>query len=81
MKKLLYVALFAIGTSQAQNITFDGDIFKNKLLQSSTSNSIAKDVNGQNYKIDNNGDGFIDQQEALSVYKLEVQSSSIINSS
>ena len=80
MKNLTYLILLLFaGITYAQNIVFDGTIFKNKLLQSSTSNSIAKDVNGNNIKIDFSGDGEISYAEASAVYQLDVNSSSIVN--
>lgn len=79
MKKLLFIALFAFGSANAQNIVFNGTAFKNKLLQSSTFVNIARDSGNNNIKIDANGDGEITQQEAAFVYKLEVQQSSIPN--
>lgn len=65
--------------ASSQIIIFDGDTFKNKLLQSSISNSIARNSLDENMKIDANNDGEISQQEAILVYKLDVSQSSITN--
>src|SRR5690606_15406641 len=51
--------------------------FKNRLLSASSSNSIAKNENGDNITIDLNGDGEIQVSEAVSVYQLQVTNSSI----
>lgn len=80
MKNLTYLILLLFaGITYAQNIVFDGTIFKNKLLQSSTSNSIAKDVNGMSIQIDVDLNGEISYVEASAVYQLDVNSSSIVN--
>jgi uncharacterized repeat protein (TIGR01451 family) len=81
MKKLtllLYLLLFA-GIANSQTITFEGTIFKNKLLESSLGNSIAKNSLDESMKIDANDDNEISQQEAILVYKLDVSQSSITN--
>ncbi len=75
---LLILLLFA-GITAAQNVVFDGTIFRNKLLLSSTSNSIAQDINHNNIKIDLSGEGDIDYTEASAVYHLDVSSSSLVN--
>ncbi|HEY0091237.1 MAG TPA: T9SS type A sorting domain-containing protein, partial [Flavobacterium sp.] len=51
--------------------------FKNKLLEASTDNSIAKNLDGTYFKIDSNNDGEIQESEALQVSELNVLSSSI----
>lgn len=65
--------------ASSQIISFDGDTFKSKLLQSSISNSIARNSLDENMKIDANNDNEISQQEAILVYKLDVSQSSITN--
>ncbi len=80
MKKIIHLLLILFsGIASSQIIVFDGNSFKNKLLQSSVDNSIAKDILDENLKIDANDDGEISQQEALLVYKLNVNQSSITN--
>lgn len=56
----------------AQNISIPDVNFKNKLLSSSASNNVAKDLSGNYFKIDTNGDGQIQQSEANMVGALEV---------
>ncbi len=82
MKKIIHligiftVVLFSnIGNAQIVNIP-DAN-FKAKLLQASTSNTIAKNATGQNIKIDTNDDGEIQVSEALAVYQLSIQGSNI----
>src|SRR5690554_1491033 len=82
MKKIIHligiftIVLFSnIGNAQIVNIP---DVnFKGKLLEASTSNSIAKDINGDNMVIDVNSDGEIQVSEALAVYQLNVPNSNI----
>ncbi|MBA5630490.1 T9SS type A sorting domain-containing protein [Moheibacter lacus] len=79
MKKHLLTAfflnLFLIAFSQ--NIVFEDINFKNKLLQSSPTNQIAKDLNGNYFAIDANGNGEISQNEAIQVSYLDVSDSGI----
>jgi hypothetical protein len=79
MKKLyfLVIALCFLSTAKAQIITFPDANFKAKLLLSSTSNSIAENLQGNNFKIDANNDGEIQLSEALQVKDLDVYYSSI----
>ena len=79
MKKLyfLVIALCVLSTAKAQIITFPDANFKAKLLLSSTSNSIAENLQGNNFKIDANNDGEIQLSEALQVKDLDVYYSSI----
>ncbi|WP_264520794.1 T9SS type A sorting domain-containing protein [Flavobacterium sp. N1994] len=80
MKNTIYLILLLFaGMANATNIVFDGTVFKNKVLQSSTSNSIAKDNNGNNLKVDADGDNEISLTEANAVYQLDVSSASIVN--
>lgn len=79
MKNIIYIILLFISGVNAQNIVFSGTVFKNKLLQSSLTSTIAKDSNGNNMKIDANDDGEITQQEAALVFQLDVNNSSIVN--
>lgn len=79
LKKIygLLSVFFMIGIVQAQVLSIPDTNFKNKLLQASVSNTIAKDINGNNMVIDANGDGEIQQWEALAVYELDVHTSDI----
>jgi hypothetical protein len=80
MKNRIYFILLLIaGTTNAQNIVFTGTVFKDKLLQSSTSNSIAKDNNGTSIQIDANNDLEISITEANAVYELYIDNASLVN--
>ncbi|PKP14536.1 MAG: hypothetical protein CVU07_14370, partial [Bacteroidetes bacterium HGW-Bacteroidetes-23] len=62
------------------NIVYIPDVnFKAKLLQANTNNTIAKDMNGVNIKVDINDDNEIQVSEALSVFRLSVSNSSIVS--
>lgn len=75
MKIKLFYALsllfISLGT-YAQNISIPDANFKAKLLSSSPNNTIAKDLNGNYFKIDANGDGEIQQSEANEVGDLAI---------
>ncbi|MES2543408.1 MAG: T9SS type A sorting domain-containing protein [Bacteroidota bacterium] len=77
MKKLLLFCLFITAFAQAQIINFPDANFKAKLLSSDPSNTVAKDLVGNNIKIDANSDGEIEVSEAMQVYYLDVSISSI----
>lgn len=62
---------------QAQTISFSDLNFKNKLLLSSSSTSVAKDSNGNNIAIDTNNNNEIELIEALNVYQLDVSAANI----
>ncbi|TBX70163.1 T9SS type A sorting domain-containing protein [Flavobacterium silvisoli] len=72
MKKnyLLFLIVIASFTAPAQIINFPDANFKAKLLAANTTNEYAKDINGNSIVIDVNGNGQIEQSEALMVYKL-----------
>jgi len=79
MKKLYFLLLiFSLGT-QAQIVDFPDANFKTLLLQSNTSNDIAKDANENNIKIDTNNDGDIQQSEALRVYYMNLGANNILD--
>jgi len=61
--------LFSL-TINAQIINIPDVNFKAKLLEASTTNELAKDLAGNNIKIDINNNGEIEQNEALLVYRL-----------
>ncbi len=79
MKKLyfLFVMAFIGFRSNAQIINIPDTNFKTKLLQASTTNSIAKDNFGSPLKIDTNNDSEIQVSEALLVYRLTVSYAAI----
>ncbi|PZX92625.1 T9SS C-terminal target domain-containing protein [Flavobacterium aquariorum] len=79
MKKIyfLLLAFWFLNSLNAQIINFPDAIFKAKLLESDYSNTIAKDINGNSIKIDINNNNEIEVTEALSVYFLSIESSSI----
>lgn len=63
--------MFSVLFVNAQVIEFEDENFKAKLLQSSSSNEIAKDGNGKTFKIDANNNGEIEESEALVVDELK----------
>ena len=74
----LATALFLMSImTKAQNVSIPDINFKNKLLSASPNNSVAKDLNGNFFKIDVNNDGEIQQIEAQNVSNLSVSSSQI----
>ncbi|WP_181248463.1 DUF7619 domain-containing protein [Flavobacterium magnum] len=79
MKKHYLLLMLAFAGVQAQVINIPDANFKAKLLQSSETSSIAKDVNGVKIKIDTNSDNEIQESEAALVYSLSVSSSNIVN--
>ncbi len=76
MKKLYFLLLafsfFTIANAQIVNIP-DAN-FKAKLLEANTTNTIAKNLLGDLFKIDANNDGEIQESEALNVIHLDVSS-------
>ena len=78
MKKLYFLFFLTIGfLSNAQIVNIPDANFKAKLLQSSSSNYIAKNLSGIYFKIDANNDGQIQNNEAINVRELYLSSSSI----
>ena len=81
MKKIYFLVL-ALGlftSVNAQIITFPDANLKAKILQSSTSNSIAENLSGSNFKVDANNDGEIQVTEALQVKDLDIYNSSVVS--
>lgn len=70
---LLCFFLFSMGM-KAQNINIPDANFKAKLLSSSTTNPVAKDLSGNYFAIDANNDGQIQQSEANQVGALVITS-------
>lgn len=75
MKSKLFfmiLILFSLGV-RSQNLNFPDANFKAILLSSSSSNEIAKNLNGSYFAIDANGDGEISLLEAKNVKELKIQ--------
>lgn len=72
----LFLLLSSLAVN-AQIINIPDANFKAKLLSSSPSNTIAKNLSGNYFAIDSNGDGEIQQSEAEQVRQLNVSNSSI----
>lgn len=73
MKKI-YFLVFAFcffNVLSAQIITIPDAKFKARLLATNVDNSTAKDMSGNNLKIDANNDGEIEESEALNVSELD----------
>jgi hypothetical protein len=70
MKNILLLMLVLTGFANAQIVNIPDANFKARLLASNLSNNIGQDINGNNIIIDQNGDGEIQQSEALLVYRL-----------
>lgn len=75
--KLLFVLLFLLQFSNAQNITFSDANLKSLLLNSQIDYEINSGINFP--LIDSNNDNEISQQEALAVVKLNLSYASITN--
>ncbi len=71
-KKLSLLFLLLVIVAKAQIINFSDANFKAKLLSSSPANTVAKNLSGNYFAIDANGDGEIQQTEADAVAELEV---------
>jgi len=76
MTKRYFVLLtiFLVAAANAQNINFPNQRMKERLLRSSDSTAIAKDLSGNYFKIDANDDGEIQVDEALQVSYLNLYS-------
>jgi len=78
MKTILPILfLFFCGVAGAQILNIPDAGFRNKLLQSNTTNTIAKNSSGASIKIDANNDGNIEQNEVNLVAELNVSGSNI----
>jgi Leucine-rich repeat (LRR) protein len=79
MKKafLLYSLVLFVHSTNAQIISFSDPLFKAKLLESSSSNFIARNLNGDYFSIDANSNAEIEIAEAMQVGFLEIQNASI----
>ncbi|WP_298222635.1 T9SS type A sorting domain-containing protein [Flavobacterium sp.] len=74
MKKnyILFLSIAFVWNLNAQIVNIPDANFKNKLLSSDPSNEIAKDLNGNYFKIDNNSDQEIQINEAANVSALNI---------
>lgn len=81
MKKIFLLLLFISTIAQAQIVNIPDANFKARLLSADVNIPIAKDVNGNNIKIDINSDGEIQLSETNQVFYLEVSFSSITDMS
>jgi uncharacterized repeat protein (TIGR01451 family) len=76
MKKF-YFLLLALGlftSVNAQAVSFNDSELNLRLLSANPSNTIAKDLNGNYFKIDVNNNGIIEVSEALNVSYLDINS-------
>ena len=71
--------LFIFTSIQAQIVTIPDVNFKNKLLSSNSTNSVAYDSNFNFIKIDANNNGEIEVEEALKVIRLQIDNSNIFD--
>ena len=74
MKKtyFLLIALCFFATTKAQIVNIPDATFKARLLGAATTNTKAKNLAGNYFKIDANSDGEIQQSEALTVSYLDI---------
>lgn len=81
MKKfyLLLIVLFGFGSVSGQIINFSDANFKSRLMSSSNTNAIAKNLNGEYFKVDSNNDGEIQISEAQNVSYLKLYEGNIIS--
>lgn len=79
MKKILFFVLIFSVPMCAQIVNISDSNFKAQLLQSSASNTIALGSNDANLAIDSNGDGQIQDSEALAVYSLSISNNTIVD--
>lgn len=80
MKKKIYLFMLLAVSGQivlAQNITIPDPNLKSKILSSGPANTIAKNLAGNYFAVDANGDGEIQQTEAAQVKSLNVNTSSV----
>ncbi len=76
-KQLLFFLLLITSVCSAQIVDIPDANFKNKLLEASAENDIAKDINNINMTIDVNEDGEIQISEAEAVYSLHTDDAGI----
>jgi hypothetical protein len=71
------IASFRLFTTNPNIVLIQDTNFKAKLLSANTTNYVAYNVNGNSIIVDINADGEIQNTEALTVYRLDVNDSSI----
>lgn len=76
-KNYLMMLIFMIHGVSAQLVSIPDTNLKSKILSSSPSNTVARDLAGNYFAVDVNGDGEIQQSEASQVKSLNVSASSI----
>ncbi len=81
MKKIYFFlfTLISLASSNAQIIDFKSSYFKAALLLSAENSTIAKDLNGNPFNIDENNDKEIQLSEALKVVELDVNQHYIVD--
>ncbi len=70
--KIFFLLLAFTSLCKAQIINIPDANFKAKLLQSSPTNNIARNINGTNFKIDTNNNNEIEYSEAEMVFELNI---------
>ncbi|MCF6131854.1 T9SS type A sorting domain-containing protein [Flavobacterium wongokense] len=75
--KILFLSVIAGNILSAQNVTFGNANFKTKIVNSSASNTTAKNLGGSYFAVDANADGEIQETEAQQVSELNISSSGI----
>jgi uncharacterized repeat protein (TIGR01451 family) len=78
-KKLSLLFLLLVIVAKAQIINFSDANFKAKLLSSSPSNTVAKDLSGNYFAIDADGDGEISINEAKKIKELNISNANIFS--
>lgn len=78
-KLLQAICLLLVSFANAADIVFPDSAFKQKLIQATTANNTAKDLNGNAIAIDTDANGQISTAEALLVYQLDVSGSLLNN--
>lgn len=76
---LLLLALFFFSSIDAQIVNIPDANFKAKLLEADVINSISMNDDGTSQKIDKNGDGEIQESEALLISSLDIRNSNILS--
>jgi len=78
--KILFILIVYTSFCNAQIINIPDANFKAKLLEASSTNQIARDINGTYFKIDANNNNEIEYTEAENVYELNISNLNSIQS-
>lgn len=79
MYKILFTFCVSFSfIAYSQNLNFTDSKFKTLIVNSTSSNDIAKDINGNSIAVDSNGDGEIQISEAQQVKILNIKSIGIL---